>query len=115
MQFIARNRRAFSDVTQRHINIELRQRLLHQPRVRHEFLFGLCRLDRHIRQLQKIERRQLVITYHWRLRHRNPEKLYWLESEGDNASDYVRLGFFLNSFSNFSAITSGLFVFLCFT
>ena len=64
MQFIARDRRAFGDVAERHFNVELRERLLHEPGVGHQFLLGLGRLGRHVRVLEKIHRRQLVIADH---------------------------------------------------
>ena len=69
MQFVARDGRAFGDVTERDLDVELRERLLHEPRVSHEFLLGLGRLDGHIRVLEKIHRRQLVIADDGRLGH----------------------------------------------
>ena len=46
MQFVARDGRAFGDVAERNFDVELRQRLLHEPRVGHQFLLGLGRLER---------------------------------------------------------------------
>ena len=68
MQFVARDGRAFGDVAERDLDVELRERLLHEPRVGHEFLLGLGRLDGHVRVLEKIHRRQLVIADDRRLR-----------------------------------------------
>jgi hypothetical protein len=66
MQFVARDGRAFGDVAERNLDVELRERLLHEPRVGHQLLLGLGRLDRHVRVLEKIHRRQLVIADHRR-------------------------------------------------
>ena len=62
MQFVAGDGRAFGDVAQRNFDVELRQRLLHQARVGHQFFFGLGRLDGRVRVLEKIHRGQLVIA-----------------------------------------------------
>src|ERR1043166_4378989 len=45
--------RPFGDVAQRDFDVELAQRLLHQPGVGHQLLFGFRRPDRRIR-LQKV-------------------------------------------------------------
>ena len=66
MQFVARDGRALGDVAERDFDVELRERLLHQPRIGHQFFFGLRRLDRHVRMLEEIQRRQLVIADHRR-------------------------------------------------
>ena len=44
MQFVAGDRRAFGNVAQLDRDLELGQRLLHEPRVGQQFLFGLGRL-----------------------------------------------------------------------
>jgi len=62
MQFVAGDGRAFGDVAERNFDLELRERLLHEPRVGHEFLLGLGRLEGHVRVLEKIHRWQLVIA-----------------------------------------------------
>ena len=69
MQFVARDGRAFGDVAERNLDVELRERLLHEPRVGHQFLLGLGGLDGHVRVLEKIQRRQLVIADHGRRGH----------------------------------------------
>ena len=35
---------------ERNFDVELRERLLHEPRVGHQFLLGLGRLDGHVRR-----------------------------------------------------------------
>jgi hypothetical protein len=53
-------------VAQRHLDVELRERLLHEPRVGHQFLLRLGRLDGLVRVLEEIHRRQLVVANHRR-------------------------------------------------
>src|ERR1017187_2375446 len=67
MQFVTSNCRPFGDVAQRNFNVELRERLLHEPRIGHEFFLRLGRFDGHVRVLKKIHRGQLIIANH---RHR---------------------------------------------
>ena len=44
MKFVPRDGRPFGDVAQRDLDIELRQRLLHQPRIGHQLFFRFGRL-----------------------------------------------------------------------
>ena len=66
MQLVAGDGGALGDVAQRHLDVELGQRLLHQPRVGHQLLLRLGGLDGRVRVLQEIQRRQLVIADHGR-------------------------------------------------
>ena len=56
MQFVTRDGGALGDVAEGNFNIKLRQRLLHEAGVGHQFFFGLRGLDRGVGQLEKIER-----------------------------------------------------------
>ena len=69
VQLVTGDRRAFGNVTKRHLYIKLRKRLLHEPRISHQFLLGLRGLHRHIRMLEKIHGRQLVLVNHRHGRH----------------------------------------------
>ena len=51
MKFVARDGRALGDVAERNFDVELRERLLHEPRVGHQFLLRLGRFDGHVRVL----------------------------------------------------------------
>src|SRR5208282_6482699 len=62
MKFVTRDGRAFGDVAERNFDLELGERLLHQPRVGHQFLLGLRGLYGQVRVLEKIQRRQLIIA-----------------------------------------------------
>jgi hypothetical protein len=53
MQFVAGDGRPLGDVAERNLDVELRQRLLHEPRVGHQFLLGFGRLDGHCRVQEK--------------------------------------------------------------
>ena len=96
MQFVARDGRAFGDVAERHLDVELRERLLHQPRVGHQFLLRLGRLERQVRVLEEIQRRQLVIADHRRGGH--GDGLWPLghpgfgRRGGEAGDDHLRLG-----------------------
>ena len=54
MQLVAGDGGAFGDVAQRNLDVELRERLLHQPRVGHQLLLRLGGLDGRVRVLQEI-------------------------------------------------------------
>ena len=64
MKFVTRDGRPFGDVAERDFDVELRERLLHEARVGHQFLLGLGGLDGHVRVLEKIHRGQLIIANH---------------------------------------------------
>ena len=80
MQFVTRNRRAFGDVAERNLDVELRECLLHHPRVRHQLFLRLRRLHRHVGMLEKIHRRQLIIANHRHARDRHRLRFFWRES-----------------------------------
>ena len=100
MQFVARDGRAFGDVAERDLDVELRERLLHEPRVGHQFLLRLGRLDGHVRVLEKIHRRQLVIADDRRLRDGDGLGLAAARGPGrrDAGNFDFRLGLFLGRF-----------------
>ena len=77
MQLVAGNGGAFGNVAKRDINVELAKCLLHEPRVRHQFLLRLRGLYRQVRMLEKIERRQLVIPDEWRGSNRDRLRTSW--------------------------------------
>ena len=62
MQFVAGDSRPLGDVAQGNFDVELRQRLLDQARVGHQFLFRFRRLGGDVGKLQEIQRRQGVIA-----------------------------------------------------
>ena len=62
MQLVAGDGRTLGDVAERDLDLELRERLLHEPGVGHQLLLGFRGLDGQIRVLEEIERRQLVIA-----------------------------------------------------
>ena len=62
MQFVSRDRRTLGDIAERNFNLELRECLLHQPRIGHQFLLRLGRLQRQVRVLEKIHCRQTIIA-----------------------------------------------------
>ena len=61
-QFVPSDGRSLGDISQRDFNIELGQRLLHQARIGHEFLFRLGRLHHRVGMLKKVERGERVIA-----------------------------------------------------
>ena len=62
VQFVARDGWALGDVAQRHFDVELRERALHEPRVGHQLLFRLRWPHGLIRQVQEVHRRKLIIA-----------------------------------------------------
>ena len=114
MQFVARDGRAFGDVAERNLDVELRERLLHEPRVGHQFLLRLGRLDGHVRVLEKIHRRQLIIADHRRLRDGDGLGFARQAASGrrDSGNFDFRLGFFLAGFFSFNFFGNGRFSFI---
>ena len=71
MQFVAGDGRALGDIAQRHFDIKLRQRALHQPGVGHQLFLRFRRLDGGIGKIEERELGQLVIANHGRRRDRD--------------------------------------------
>ena len=65
MQLIAGDGRAFGDVAQRNFDVELGQRVLHQPGVGHQFLLRFGRLDILIGELKEIHRTEAGNFLSW--------------------------------------------------
>ena len=104
MQFVARDGRAFGDVAERNLDLKLRERLLHEPRVGHQFLLRFGGLDGQVRVLEKIQRRQLVIADDGRGGDRNRFRFPWRPGFGRSGRHRVvgdvndRFGFFTIGF-----------------